>query len=185
MRKTLVVLALMLVASGAVCRPAGAAAPPAPAAASPLDPVRFLLGTWQGEGGGQPGQGSGSASFSLDLDGRVVLRRNHAEYPGSAGKPAVVHNDLMVIYPGPGTGRLEAVYFDNEGHVIEYALEVSPDGRRIVLTSEAQPSKPTFRLTYAKVADDVVDVVFEIAPPGAPAAFNPYVSGRTRRVAGE
>ncbi len=29
---------------------------------------------------------------------------------------------------------------------------------------------------------DVVDVVFEIAPPGATGVFKPYVSGRIRRM---
>lgn len=148
---------------------------------SPLDGVRFLVGTWQGEGSGQPGQGNGSASFKLDLDGRVLVRRNHSEYPAAPGKPAAVHDDLMVIYPEPGTGRLEAVYFDNEGHVIEYTGEVSPDGRRVVFISEAEPTTPTFRLTYTRVGDDVVDVAFDVAPRSSPGTFKPYVSGRTRR----
>ena len=182
MRNALVVLLLVLGTGVAFCGQGGpATSPPAAARSLPLDPLRFLVGSWQGEGGGQPAQGSGSASFKLDLDGRVLVRRNHSEYPATAGKPAITHDDLMIIYPEPGTKRLEAVYFDNEGHVIEYVVEVSRDGQRVVLSSEPEPSSPTFRLTYVSVDENTVDVTFEIAPPGSPGGFRPYVSGRIRR----
>ena len=189
MRASLVVVGLILSCGAAAVWGQGTSATPSPTPQtrpmSPLDAVRFLVGSWRGEGTGQPGQGSGLASFQLDLGGRVLVRRNHSEYPPTAGKPAVVHDDLMVIYPAPGTARLEAVYFDNEGHVIEYAAEASPDGQRVVFVSETEPKMPTFRLTYTKVAEGVVDVAFEIAPPGSPGAFRPYVSGRTRRASAD
>ena len=89
----------------------------------------------------------------------------------------------MVIHVVPGTRNLEADYFDNEGHVIEYTVEVSRDGQRVVLSSEPEPSSPAFRLTYERVDDDTVDVAFAIAPPGKPGAFTTHVSGRTRRAA--
>ncbi len=164
---------------------AAAAAGPVAASSSPLDALRFLAGSWRGEGSGQPGTGNGRDSFRFDLDGRVLVRRSHAEYPPSAGRPAVVHDDLMVIYPAPGGSGLEAAYFDNEGHVIRYEGAVSPDGRRVVFTSAARPGAPRFRLTYSQADADTVDVTFEIAPPGAPDAFRPYVSGRSRRVESE
>ena len=181
MRRAAVIASFLMASVATVA--SGHGAPPAPAAApsSPLDALRFLVGTWQGEGGGQPGQGGGKAAFTLDLDGRVLVRRGHSEYPAAAGKPAVVHDDLMVVHPAPGGRTVEAMYFDNEGHVVEYSVEVSKDGAKVVFLSELQPAAPRFRLTYARVAGDVVDVTFEIAPPGAPEAFKPYVSGRTRR----
>jgi len=158
------------------------AASSSPPAASPLEPLRFLVGTWRGEGSGTPGQGSGTATFAFELDGRVLVRRSLSDYPAAAGRPATVHEDLMVIHPAPGGHGLQAIDFDNEGHVIEYDdIAVAPDGRRVVLTSEIERSAPTFRLTYAKVDDDTVDVTFAIAPPGKPEEFTTYVSGRTRR----
>ena len=180
-----IVIASLVAASGP---PAAVPAPPAAKQAppaSPLDGLRFLVGSWRGEGSGQPGTGNGRDAFRFDLDGRVLVRRSHAEYPPSAGRPAVVHDDLMVVYPAPDGRALEAVYFDNEGHVIRYEGAVSPDGRRAVFTSAARPGAPRFRLTYAAISPDLVDVTFEIAPPGAPEAFKPYVSGRSRRVESE
>ncbi len=170
-------LAVLVLAVGV-----GTGAQPAAAAPAPLDPLRFLVGTWRGDGSGTPGQGSGAATFAFDLDGRVLVRRNRAEYPAAAGKPAAVHDDLMVVYPAPGGRGLAAMYFDNEGHVSEYDdIAVSSDPKRVVFTSEASPAAPRFRLTYAQVDADTVEVTFEIAPPGAPTAFKSYVSGRTRR----
>ncbi len=165
------VFAACLIASAAGAEPA-----------SPLDPLRFLVGTWQGEAGGEPGQGSGSATFAFDLDGRVLVRRSHTTYPPADGKPGIVHDDLLVIHAARG-GGLEAVYFDNEGHVIEYAIAVSPDGKRVQFTSEPEPSSPTFRLTSSRADADTVDTAFAIAPPGSPTAFRTHVTGRTHRVA--
>jgi hypothetical protein len=36
-------------------------------------------------------------------------------------------------------------------------------------------------LTYTRLADDGLDIRFEIAPPGTPENFAPYLSGRARR----
>ncbi len=176
-RAALAALALLAAAATG----SAASAPP-----SPLDALRFLHGTWRGDGSGTPGQGSGTATFAPDLDGRVLVRRSHSEYPAAGGRPAAVHDDLRVIHPAPGGRALQAVSFDNEGHVIEYDdVAVSPDGTRVVFTSEAEAGSPRFRLTYSRAGADAVDVTFEVAPPGAPDAFKPYVSGRTRRVRAE
>jgi len=174
---------VLAIAALAISAAAGLCGEVAAAPASPLDSLRFLVGTWRGESAGEPGQGSGTATFAFELDGRVLVRRGRTEFPAATGKPAIVHEDLMVIHAVPGTRKLEADYFDNEGHVIKYTVEVSRDGQRAVFSSEPEPSSPTFRLTYARVDENTVDVTFEIAPPGSPGAFKAHVSGRTRRVA--
>src|SRR6266481_7240139 len=63
-----------------------------------LDDLRFLIGEWEGAGGGGPGSGKGTFSFTSDLQNKVIVRRNHAEYPATADRPAVRHDDLIVIY---------------------------------------------------------------------------------------
>ncbi len=143
--------------------------------------VRYLVGDWVGEGSGKPGEGSGSFSFRFDLGENILVRRNHSEYPVSGGKPAIVHDDLMVCYPDPAEGRILAIYFDNEGHVIHYAGETD-EGGRLVLASEPKPSSPGFRLTYTKLAGETLGIKFEIAPPGR-ADFVPYLSGKATRAA--
>ena len=65
---------------------AAALASAAPAAApDPFAPLRFLVGEWEGTGGGAPGQGGGRFSFAPELGDRVLVRRSHSEYAGKDG----------------------------------------------------------------------------------------------------
>ncbi len=138
------------------------------------DSLHFLEGEWIGEGGGRPGESSGGGfSFRRELDGRILVRRNRAEYAATRERPASVHEDLMVIYPG---GR-RAVYFDSEGHVINYKIEA--DGKSAVFRSEDSAQEPRYRLTYHGTGTDTVSILFEIAPPGQP--FQKYIEAKARR----
>jgi len=62
-----------------------------------LDDLRFLIGEWEGVGGGGPGEGKGVFSFAFDLQNKAIVRKNYAEYPATASRPAVRHEDLIVI----------------------------------------------------------------------------------------
>jgi hypothetical protein len=170
-------LAALLVAALAACPAFYAAAP------DNWAPYRFLVGNWVGEegGGGQPGQASGGGfSLRFDLDEKVLVRKSNASYPATKDRPAFTHEDLTIIYPQAGRSGARAIYFDNEGHVIEYAVEAPAEGK-LVLTSEAAPSVPRYRLTYTKLGADRVSIKFEIAPPGKPDAFAMYVESAARR----
>jgi len=145
--------------------------------ADPFDGLAFLVGEWAASaGGGQPGQArAGSFSFARELAGKVLLRRNHAEYAPKPGQAdGVVHDDLMVVYAAPP--GLRAVYFDNEGHVIHYLVAVAPG--RVTLESDPGPG-PRFKLVYERRGADEVVATFSIAPPGKP--YQVYVSGSARR----
>ena len=78
------------------------------------------------------------------------MRKNRAEYPAAKDRPAVVHEDLMVIYPD----AKRAIYFDSEGHVINYAIEA--DGKSAVFVSEPDPAAPRYRLTYRTTGADTI-----------------------------
>jgi hypothetical protein len=141
------------------------------------DGWQFLIGEWTGEGAGDPGQGTGGFKFELQLDQRVLVRQNHAEYPATKDKPAYSHQDLMVIHPeGSGWG---AVYFDNEGHVIHYAVEFRTEGGAVVFTSTEPASAPRYQLTYTKTGANKVGIEFAIAAPGKP--FTPYIHAVAHR----
>ena len=160
---------------------AGAAPPAGGAPFGP--PWTVLVGEWTGEGEGQPGAGGGTATFALDLEQHVMVRRSRSDYPAAEGRPAVHHEDLLVIYPDGGAAATRAIYFDNEGHVIEYAAAWSADVQVLSFTSAARPGAPAFRLTYRVLAADRLGVAFDIAPPGSE-TFTPYVSGVMRRTGG-
>jgi hypothetical protein len=137
------------------------------------DSWRFLLGEWVGDGEGTPGQGTGECKFYLDLQDTILVRTSYAEYPAAKDRPGFSHKDLMIIYQVAGTSH--AVYFDNEGHVINYTAEFSQDLDTLTFTSEIKPSEPRFRLTYSKEPDKKLKLKFEFAPPGKPEAFSMYI----------
>jgi hypothetical protein len=140
-----------------------------------------LVGTWSGEGTGDPGSGTGGFSFSWDLQQRVLIRKSHADYPAAADRPAFSHQDLTIVYRDTETGLAKAIYFDNEGHVINYAVSASPDARSIVFLSEIAPSMPRYRLTYTMTGDEGIRMTFEIAPPDKPDSFRTYIQAGARR----
>jgi len=143
---------------------------------------QFLIGEWSAEGGGKPGQAtSGGFSFVTQLEGKILVRKSWSDYPATGAKPAYHHEDLMIVYPESAGKPVRAVYFDNEGHVINYGAEFSSDGDLITLVSDPIASQPRFRLSYKKGQADAVSVKFEIAPPGKPEAFSTYVEGTSHR----
>ena len=172
MRKWLVSVALLF------CLTVAAQAQPAAGTAKFGPKWRLLLGGWAGEG--PTGAASGNCSFRFELGEHIILRSNHAELPASGARQAGAHDDFMVIYPGSGEDQARAMYWDNEGHVIEYSAAWAADGNTLTFVSKAGPG-PQFRLIYKKVDADTLTVSFEMAPPGQAGAFKPYTSGRIRR----
>ncbi len=159
-----------------LCLAAPALAAEPARAADPLDGLAFLVGEWTATGGGRPGEATAASfAFSRELGGRVLVRRNRAEYaPRPGAREAVVHEDLMIVYAAPP--GLRAIYFDNEGHVIHYAVAIA--GGVVTFESEAG-SGPRFKLAYERTGEREVSATFSIAPPGKP--YQTYVSGTARR----
>lgn len=153
------------------------AQPPAPKA--DWQAWKFLLGEWVGAGGGGPGQGAGGSRFYLDLQERVLVRTNYSDFPATQERPAFSHNDLMIIYQDAGGAR--AVYFDNEGHVIHYAAAFSSDLKTLTFIGDIKPSEPRFRMIYSREPGDRLKLRFEIARPGKPDEFSPYIEAIMKR----
>lgn len=149
-----------------------------------LDSLRFLLGKWAGEGGGEAGQGSGYFTFEEALQGKVLVRKNHSEYPAAKDRPAYTHEDLMVVYADPSTNQARAFYTDSEGHVINYLVSVSGDGRSVTFLSDPRDAGPRYRLTYVSDGPGELALTFEVADPGRPERFKKFIEGRVRKLSG-
>ena len=147
--------------------------------------LRPLAGEWTGTGGGgEPGEVSSSGmSFSYELHGRVLMRKGFTAFLATASRAAFQHDDLTLIYPGDAGSAPRAIYFDDEGHSIEYTISVSDDGQRIECLSALRPDRPRFRFTYVFTGPDELKIRFEIAPPGQPEKYTTHVEGSARRVA--
>ena len=150
-------------------------AQPSPKLDNRWAPLAFLVGDWTGEGGGGPGQGTGGFSFLPDQNGKILIRRNRADYPASKDRPAFSHTDLMIVYNEQGETKLRAIYFDTEDHVIHYTVEPSPDGSNVRFVSD------NYRLTYHKTGADSLALKFEIAPAGKPGAYTTYIEATAHR----
>ncbi len=173
-RLTISLTAFLLTVSAAVSI-AQPSAPPADWSA-----WEFLVGDWVGEGTGSPGEGTGGFTFSYDLQKRILVRRNFAEYPATNDRPAFRHDDLLIVYQESGKPA-RADYYDNEGHVIHYTVSFSEDKNSVIFVSEPSSSEPRYRLTNTKEGNDKLAISFEIAPPGKPEAFRQYIKATARR----
>jgi hypothetical protein len=144
----------------------------------PWEGLRFLLGTWEAKttGGNAQAQGTGTYTFRLELKDHVLAR--HSGYEACKGPEDFncEHGDLLYIYP-EGAG-LRAIYFDNEGHVIHYAVSVAKPGMVVMVSDPAGPG-PQFRLTY-ELNGDLMAGKFEIKMPGK-ADFGTYLEWSGRR----
>ena len=141
---------------------------------------QYLMGEWKGEGSGQPGDGSGMFTLKPKLDANILERKSKTEIAATAARPAFLHEDVMIIYNNKGGNPVKAIYFDNEKHVINYDITYSDN--KIVLTSEANPAMPRFRLIYEKLEDKVMNTRFEMAMPNAPDEFKMYIEGKSKKV---
>jgi hypothetical protein len=145
---------------------------------STWDKWNWLIGEWVGEGSGQTGQGSGAFSMKPDLDNKILIRKNHSEYPANEKRPQIIHDDLMIVYLDILGSPSKAIYFDNEGHIINYNITYSE--KTIVLTSDKTNNLPIFRLTYTLLDNDTINVKFEMSQDGE--KFSIYTQGICKKV---
>ena len=146
------------------------------------DAWQFLVGKWVGEGTTvHVGQGTGYFTFEKSLNGRVLVRKNRANYPAAKDHPAVSHEDLMIVFVDPASKQTRAFYTDSEGNVIQYAATLSNDGNTVTFLSETIPAAPRFRLTYVRTKPDQMTLTFDIAPPGKPEEFSNFIEATVRK----
>jgi hypothetical protein len=157
----------------------GCMASSAPAADDSWADFRFLIGEWVGDA--PPGGPSATFTLQPELGGKILVRKHIADVPAGQGRPAGRHEDLMVVYRDQPGKPAKASYYDNEGHVIQYAASALPDMAGLVFVSEPDANGMRYRLSYTKAEGDKVSVKFEIAPPGKPDQFRTYVEGKVRR----
>jgi len=143
--------------------------------------LNALLGDWVASGSGKPGQGSGTFSFAYNLGDKIIIRKSRTDYPASGDKPAFTHEDLLIIYDSYSGLPPKAIYFDNEGHTINYTVSCSEDGKQIQFISDQFPNKSAYRLTYEFSDKNNMTINFEISQDGKAESFRSYVKGTAER----
>jgi hypothetical protein len=84
----------------------------------------------------------------------------------------------MIVYADFSGNPSKAIYFDNQGHTINYAISYAD--KSIVLLSDKIPNVPTFRLNYTLLNNNIVNTTFEMSQDGV--NFIIYVEGKSRKI---
>lgn len=158
--------------------------PATPQQAPSIESLQFLVGKWVGEGTSDVGAGSGYFTFEASLNHKVLVRKNHAEYPATKDRPLFTHDDLMIVYADAAAKKLRGFYTDSEGNTINYTISLLNDGKTIVFLSDPSGSAPRFRLTYVMTQPDKMSLTFEMASPDKPDEFKKFIEGKVRKVSG-
>jgi hypothetical protein len=137
-------------------------------------PLQFLVGTWEAEtiGGSSGATGSGRYAFRMELKNHVLVRRTIGNECKGPADFNCEHNDIVYIYADSPGGRLKAIFFDNEGHVIHYDVSV-PHADCVIFSSDPAAPEPVYRLSYELKGKELFGK-FEIRMPGK-RDFTPYL----------
>lgn len=133
---------------------------------NPFQSLSFLEGTWDAKTDGSSGVDSnGKYTFAMELRNHVMAR--HIVSKDSCKGPESYdcnHSDLLYIYFDAPGQTLRAIYFDNEGHVINYSVSTPTPTTAVFLSDSSQPGAQ-FRLLYERKADTMFGK-FQIRMPG-------------------
>jgi hypothetical protein len=133
----------------------------------PFQPVSFLVGTWEARTVNDPSvTATGAYTFRAELNGHIVVRHSISD-AGKCKGPVdfnCEHSDMLYIYADAPGQPLRAIYFDNEGHVIHYAV-TAPTPTSAEFLSDSQQPGPQFRLIY-ELKGAVMHGKFQMRMPG-------------------
>ena len=151
-----------------------------PAKVDPWAGLRFLVGSWEAKttGGVAQAQVSAGYAFRLELRDHVLARHSRSGACSAPDDFNCQHSDLLYIYPTGNGAAFEAIYFDNEGHVIHYGVTTPKPGTVVFLSDPAQ-SGTQYRLSYTFL-DGLMSGQFELKMPSQ-AEFTSYLEWSGKR----
>jgi hypothetical protein len=168
----------MLFACAALAATVKGAAP-----SDPWQPVRFLLGRWEGTVQGEAGTGTVTRSYEFTLGGKFIEERNVSTYPAQEkNRKGEVHEHRGFISYDRKRQKLVLRQFHQESFVNVYSLSES-SGALMVFDSESFENLDNSwkaRETYEILSSDEFIETFELAEPGK--TYEVYSRTRFTRV---
>lgn len=148
------------------------------------EPIRFLVGKWEGRGSGQPGASKVQREYRFVLNDKFIHVQNRSVYePQPRNINGEIHEDWGIISFDKSRKQFVLRQFHVEGFVNQYVnTTTSADGKTIVFVSEGIENIPNgwrARETYKIVSADEFIEVFELAEPGK--EFELYSEGHFHR----
>jgi hypothetical protein len=160
MKSLVALMVLLATAAGAV----------EPAAPDRWLPVRFLLGSWQGEASGEPGKGAVERTYELVLGDKFVEERNTSRYEAMPGREPEIHHHRGFFSYDKSRKTLMLRHFHEEGFINLYALNAGKSSAtKLVFESvsfENFSNEWKARETYEVISRDEFIETFELAEPG-------------------
>lgn len=149
------------------------------------EPVRFLVGAWEGTAEGQAGSGTVRRVYAFVLMDRYLHETNVSTYPPqAANKAGEVHEHWSFFSYDRSRKALVLRQFHQEGFVNQYVLSTSESRpKRLVFTSENFENFPNSwraRETYEIRSPDEFVETFELQAPGK--EFEVYSRNTFKRV---
>lgn len=147
-------------------------------------PLRFLIGAWEGEVTGQPGNGKAQREYTFVLNDRFIHIVNRSSYPPQEKNPkGETHEDVGFFSYDKSAKKFMLRQFHVEGFVNQFAADsISEDGRTIVFVSTAIENIAAgwrARETYRIVNNDEFIETFGLAEPNRD--FETYSETHFRR----
>jgi hypothetical protein len=132
--------------------------------------LKPFVGSWAGEGGGEPGNGKYERSYQFVLGKRFIEIRNKSTYPPTTQNPkGEVHEDIGYLSYDNSRKTFILRQFHTEGFVNQFKLDsISADKKTLVFISEAIENIPKgwrAKETYRILSDDEIEETFELAEP--------------------
>lgn len=143
-----------------------------------------FLGTWRGEGQGQPGTSKVERTYEPALGGRFLVARNTSRYEPQPKNPkGETHQDVGWYSFDDASASVILRQFHGEGFVSQYVAPASTlTGDVLTFNTVAIENIPPgwrARETFTFHGPDAFDELFELAEPGK--GFETYSLNRLRR----
>ncbi len=135
------------------------------------EPMKFLLGKWEGQGDGKSGISKVWKEWHLILDRKFLHMKTKAVFePQEKNPKGEIHEDLGYFsYDG---ARKQIVFrqFHVEGFIIQYVFEsISDDGKTLAFVAEKIENGPPglqAKLIFKVLDANTIEERFELAFPG-------------------
>ncbi|HEQ98291.1 MAG TPA: hypothetical protein ENO22_03005 [candidate division Zixibacteria bacterium] len=135
------------------------------------EPIRFLIGSWEGTGEGMSGQSSVDADFEFVLNDQFLRAKSKSVFePQEKNPDGEIHEDIGYISYDRSRETFVLRAFYVEGFVNTYLLsEISEDGMVLTFVTESVENAPAgtrAKLVYKMTGEGEIEERFFVAWPG-------------------
>jgi hypothetical protein len=134
------------------------------------EPMKFLVGHWEGKGEGKSGISKVNHDFGFIMDGEYLQMRTKASFePQEKNPKGENHEDLGFFSYDRTRKKIVFRQFHIEGFINQYVLEDTSGEGELVFTSEQIENAPPglkAKLSFKRLNADGLEVSFELAFPG-------------------